>query len=52
MTAIASIRKAQKLQNSPAGKNSAMLKRRCCYDGNYREDTQLNETALNESWSE
>ena len=49
MTAIASIKKAQKKLSNPTGENSTGLKRMCCYDGNYRGDRQLNETALNES---
>ena len=48
-TAIASPKKAPKRLSNPTGENSTTLKRRCCYDGNYREDRHLNETALNES---
>ena len=49
MTAIASIKKAQKRLNNPTGEISTRSKRKCCYGGNYREERQLNETALNKN---
>ena len=49
MTAMASVKREQKRLSNPTGEISTRLKRRCCYDGNYREDRDLNETALNES---